>query len=411
MLSSLTKGDFFKIAEAKTISRIYKSANGTPEQNIEKVIELSHGGIKNLIGLDDIVIIKVNGQQWNQGGNNLASIRRLVEMILNRPGGFKGEIIIADSNASSNPDSGAWYPSGKFTDGNHGWLINHDPKNNIKNLNDLISYFSSYPVSKKHWRPYHLGGREGIDGFRRDTSIIYKGVNKAGRNTCMTWPNFKSEYSNEIIDLKEGVKGKALKFISCSGLCFHGRYAGVTAAIKVFLGITELNSCEKGIHLSYGKINKSPVFYNFHSCPFWGWGESGSDPRDLGGEIATWINTVRKPDLHITTAEYVGWGHREDTNKCSQTKMVLASKDPLALDYWSSKHVLKPAAKKSMHLLSFYCVRHTDPDNEGYPLHKYLKQFKKVSEANGTSVTMDEKSISLASFDFDKQSLHKDLSS
>ena len=93
MFPFFKKIDFFKVAEANLLSRIYKSVNGTPEQNIEKVIELSHGGIKGLIGFDDVVIIKVNGQQWNQGGNNLAALRRFIELILNRPGGFKGEII------------------------------------------------------------------------------------------------------------------------------------------------------------------------------------------------------------------------------------------------------------------------------------------------------------------------------
>ena len=42
-------------------SLIYRAVNGTPEQNLKKVIELM-GGIERIIGSDDVVLIKPNVQ-------------------------------------------------------------------------------------------------------------------------------------------------------------------------------------------------------------------------------------------------------------------------------------------------------------------------------------------------------------
>jgi len=52
---------------------IYRAVNGMPVQNIDKIIEMM-GGIQNIIGTDDIVVIKPNVQWWNQGAPNLAAL-------------------------------------------------------------------------------------------------------------------------------------------------------------------------------------------------------------------------------------------------------------------------------------------------------------------------------------------------
>lgn len=47
-------------------SIIYRVLNGSPSENLTKVIELM-GGIDKLIGENDIVVIKPNVQWWNHG--------------------------------------------------------------------------------------------------------------------------------------------------------------------------------------------------------------------------------------------------------------------------------------------------------------------------------------------------------
>ena len=80
----------------ETSCPLYRALNGSPEENISRVIELM-GGIENIIGPDDVVVIKPNVQWWNQGVPNLAALSEFVEIIMNRPGGFNGEVVLGEN--------------------------------------------------------------------------------------------------------------------------------------------------------------------------------------------------------------------------------------------------------------------------------------------------------------------------
>ena len=77
-------------------SIVYRSVNGTPSENMTKVIELM-GGIEKIIGANDVIVIKPNIQWWNHGATNLSALKTLVELILNHPSGFQGEVVIAEN--------------------------------------------------------------------------------------------------------------------------------------------------------------------------------------------------------------------------------------------------------------------------------------------------------------------------
>lgn len=91
-------------------SNVYRSMNGTPEQNLRKVIELM-GGVEKIIGSDDVVMIKPNVMWWNQGGPNLCALKTFVDIIMSRPGGFHGEVLIAE-NCHRGPSPWAHISSG-----------------------------------------------------------------------------------------------------------------------------------------------------------------------------------------------------------------------------------------------------------------------------------------------------------
>jgi uncharacterized protein (DUF362 family) len=76
-------------------ANIYVARNGTPITNVQRVIALA-GGIQNFIGYDDAVVLKPNGQWPLQGYTHTECMKALIDVILNRPGGFGGEIIIAE---------------------------------------------------------------------------------------------------------------------------------------------------------------------------------------------------------------------------------------------------------------------------------------------------------------------------
>ncbi|GAI78167.1 unnamed protein product, partial [marine sediment metagenome] len=102
-------------------------------------------------------------------------------------------------------------------------------------------------------------------------------------------------------------------------------------------------------------------YYNFHSFPFNKW-TPGPKPGLLGTEIGVFMNTIRKADLNITTAEWIGLASRMEP-PIAHTRTILASSDPVALDYHAFKYILYPNSKLMLH----------DPDNECSPTCQYLK--------------------------------------
>ncbi len=77
-------------------STVYRAVNGHPSENLSKVVELMEG-IETFIGPDDVVIIKPNVQWWNQGVPNLSALNTFVDLIMNRRGGFHGEVVLAEN--------------------------------------------------------------------------------------------------------------------------------------------------------------------------------------------------------------------------------------------------------------------------------------------------------------------------
>ena len=92
----LTKSSSPRKITIDSQSTIYRSLNGTPSENLTKVIEFM-GGIDKVIGENDIVVIKPNVQWWNHGATKSSALKTLVDIIMNRPGGFLGEVILAEN--------------------------------------------------------------------------------------------------------------------------------------------------------------------------------------------------------------------------------------------------------------------------------------------------------------------------
>jgi len=102
------------------------------------------------------------------------------------------------------------------------------------------------------------------------------------------------------------------------------------------------------------------------------------------------MKTIRIADLNIITAEWVGWGSRTDINRRSHAKTILASTDPVALDYYASKYVLLPATKENDKTGKY--IKMNDPDIENGRFHNFL------SECNKQDVgTLDEEKMKIIS--------------
>lgn len=93
---ALAKGASVSKVSRENSCTLYRAINGTPDENMAKIVDLL-GGIEEIVGTDDIVVIKPNVQWWNQGVPNLLALKTFVDLIMNRPAGFIGEVVLAEN--------------------------------------------------------------------------------------------------------------------------------------------------------------------------------------------------------------------------------------------------------------------------------------------------------------------------
>lgn len=381
-------------------SHIFVAKNGTPQQNVAKVIEMM-GGIEKLIGVNDIVILKPNCQWWNQGRTNLAAMKGFIDLVLDIPG-FDGEIIIAENHHFVDESL-----SEEEKDNIRGWThlsdINGDIDGVNHNMNTIIGFYHEKGyrnVNKYHWRDggpkydeWGNGQNGGIvkspadgDGYVWSdidyTFSVLMGIKKW--KVKMTYPVFTSPYSGLVIDFKNGtfmrdkksggkyIKDKPVKFINFAALNDHGADTGITSSIKNYMGVTDLSCGDWGVNPA--------GYHNVHACGgrYFGYAKAGP--------IAYFMKTIRKADLNIVTAEWVGWGHRIDISKATRCRTILASKDPVALDYYGAKNIMYPLSKD----------KYQNPDERRSSIRKFLEL---ALETLGDG-TLDEANMVIHNQDF-----------
>jgi hypothetical protein len=374
------------------VTSVCRALNGRPAENLDKVLELL-GGIDSLVGLDDVVAIKPNVQWWNQGAPNLAATMKLVERIIERPG-FRGEVILVE-NCHRGPkpwesDHSGWKP--KFT-------INAD-LDGVSNYNELGAVLSKrYPgrFSVCHWINVAAGAKRVFspadgpgyvycDGSGGVPRLAFANGLKGehARATIMTYPVFPTAAKGRLVDYKHGIweggayTGQPFKYINLAALNHHSSYCGITSCVKNYLGVTDLSGGPDPF--DGGRLDS--VHYNFHSFPFNKW-TPGPAPGMIGAEIGVFLETIRRPDLNIVTAEWVGLSSRTE-GPVVRTRTVLASPDPVALDYHSAKYLLYPNSGIRIH----------DPDYPASPTRQYLQACAR--HAGGV---FDESRVGVKSYD------------
>lgn len=378
-------------------SIIYRTLNGTPSENLTKVIELM-GGIDKIIGKDDIVVIKPNVQWWNQGATNLSALKTFVDLIMNRPSGFYGEVVIAEN---------CHHGREPWKDETTGWMKNFERNSDIRginNFNDLTNHLKKTygnRYSTYHWIDVAYGEKrvfspEGGTGYvycdgTGGVPMISMDNDETGddfREVIMTYPIFKTD-KGTIIDLKNGILNKGvyteqpLRFINFATINHHSHYVGATGAVKNYFGVVDISGG------GWGKL--ADKYNNFHSFAYNAW-DFGPVPGIMGAEVAMFMNTIRKADLNIIAAEWVGLASRTES-PVSHTKTVLVSTDPVALDYHATKYLLYSNSNIPIH----------NPDNEKSPLRHYLIKC----DENGGGV-FDETQVAVKSYDFKTNTFQSD---
>ena len=383
---------------------LYVAQGDTPAANIDAALA-KLGGIGTVVGNDDVVIIKVSAQWWNQGMTNVAAVKRTIEHILELPD-FAGEIIVFENVhfrlADGSGLSRAWtHPSVRNVDV-QGW----------DKLGDLITHFSggerpvsfvglidagTSALSGDHWHdPEHAHGVYGGDGrgpigrgeerdgyvWDFDDTFSKKRSWVDSARTLLTYPVFTSPHSGLVVDFKRGVRrrvdrgsesvNRKLTWINMTTANEHSA-TGFTGACKSTMGIVDMSA---------GRLGTDPRVQDYMSVHYFG---SPNAKWRMAGPLAHFAKNVRAPDLIITVAEWVAatppgpegeaWDEeivdiRMSEPSAFHKKTVVIGTDPVAIDTWCVRNLLMPIA-------GFY-MRKYDLDSERADFVKFLRYYREI---------------------------------
>ena len=275
-------------------------------------------GPQGLIESNDVVLIKVNCQWKCRGTTNTDVLRGLIYRVLEHPEGFGGEVVIFENGQGVGAFDG--YPrkgSGTYpSEIDNGVYVNAEEET-ILTVDYLVNtVFKDYPVSSyllDSIRSNFISeSNHSEDGYRLISDVSY--------------PCFTSEGGHRI-ELREGIWNGTgydtnLKLINVPVLKTHGG-TGITGVLKHSYGILSMADSHSGIR---------------H------YAESGTQCGKM------W-SLVRSPDLNILDCIWVSHvslrGYPPATTYRANT--LLAGMDPVALDYWASKHILLPLSGSHEH--------------------------------------------------------------
>ena len=276
-------------------------------------------GPDGLIAADDVVLIKVNCQWDERGGTNTDLLKSLIQALVDHPDGFTGEIIVSDNGQGE--DRGSLGRGGSFT----------YPLNNAEDTSQSIQkvidgFAGEHQVSTYLWsditetRAYEFSEGDMDDGYVVEEAIVHEST-----GLMVSYPKFTTEYGTHV-SFKNGVWGNEeydggkLKVINLSMLKSHQIY-GASASVKNYMGVPS--------DLLTGEITDD--YLNTHST------------IGKGGMGTLMVNT-RFPVLNIIDSIWVNSVPRSGPwtpyRVASQMNIILASTDPVALDYWAVKNIL-----------------------------------------------------------------------
>ncbi|UCE96258.1 MAG: DUF362 domain-containing protein [Candidatus Bathyarchaeota archaeon] len=282
-------------------------------------------GPDGLIAHDDVVLIKIN-EQWSQrGGTNTDLLKEIIQAIVDHPNGFDGEIIVADN--------------GQGYGGMDHWLYNN-AENQSQSTQDVVDMFSPfYNVSTFDWQT--IRGTQVQEYSEGDTNdgYVLNGTADPETGIYVSYPKFRTE-NGTYISFKYGVWNgtgyeRRLKVINMPVLKSHRIY-GVTASLKNYMGV------------------QSEALGNGHNTV-------------ATGGMGTLLVETGVPTLNIVDAIWINanpWpsgmtGPFSNYDWATRTNIVMASTDPVALDFFAAKHVLIQTSE----LIGYNDTHTLDPDN------------------------------------------------
>jgi len=268
-------------------------------------------GPLGMIASNDVVLLKVNAQWKYRGATNSDLVRGLVQAILSHRDGFTGEIVIFENGqgrGSLNCDTSASYSDNlvhaNALNESHSflYLVDHIFKDS------RVSAFLLDPIRDRFInRDDHV-----TNGYRILENVSY--------------PCFTTKRGTRV-ELREGVwngsgHDQNLKLINVPVLKTHGG-SEITGSLKHFYGVLSMNDGNSGYRHYAG----------------------------LGETCGKMVVSVRPPVLNLMDAIWVSHGSLQGypASTTFNANRIVASQDPVALDYWAAKNILYPINKNYNH--------------------------------------------------------------
>ena len=316
--------------------------------------EMDIGGSNGLIDTSDIVLIKVNAQWKYRGCTNSDLVRGIIQRILEHPNKFAGEIVLFDNGQGR----GSLDCDTVWREQPHDTSVHANAEDERHSFSYLVdTVFVDSRVSKYLLDPiretFISKEDHSTDGYRKLPNVSY--------------PCFTTVKGNRV-ELREGIWNGAnhdqnLKLINVPVLKHHGG-CGITGALKSFYGV---------LSMADGKHHERHY-------------------EKLGQHCGEMIAKVRPPVINILDCIWVtqvAWAGYppENTTRLNQ---LLASIDPVALDYWAAKHLFYPIDNNDEHHPDKFAALRN---------HLIQAQIAINSEGgiNGHKVTSDEPCINIGS--------------
>jgi uncharacterized protein (DUF362 family) len=281
-------------------------------------LETRLSGPTGMISKGDVVLIKVNAQWKYRGCTNSDLVRGLIQRVITHPDGFEGEVVIIENGqgrGSLKCDTSSAYGGDTSIKANA-----NDPNHSFVYLVDNIfqdqrvSYYLLDPI-----RGNFIAGDDHIsDGYRKYENVSYP---------CFT------TMGGRRVELAKGIwEGgrfrQKLKLINVPVLKHHDQGGSeITASLKHFYGLVSMSDGQSSFR-HYG---------------------------GLGTTCGKMIVSVRTPVLNIVDGIWVS--HLSITGYPAETtyraNQIMASQDPVALDYCAAKRILYPIDHNERHHPTF----------------------------------------------------------
>jgi hypothetical protein len=283
---------------------------------------------EGIIGRDDVVVVKVN-DQWNCGTGadrrrshtNNDAVKGLLYRIVRHPEGFRGAAIVVDNGQGV---------LARFDCPDH-----NNAQDARQSYQDVANAFAreGYDVCTYAWTDIrsHFVDEYVSGDVESGYVLVQDGAPGADQ---LSYPKFEVACGSGTyqISMRYGLwdgttyDDTRLKMINFPIVKRHSM-AGATIAVKNYIGFLTTADLER-------RFGDSTTMHGF----FWGY-ETGSDYGLLGRQLAL----IRRADLNVVDAIWVNpVSSTGGAEYAVRDDVLLASRDPFAVDYYSSVYLLLP---------------------------------------------------------------------